>query len=304
MLLLALATPLLLPWRQLSRQFHRWMPVVAAALLSSWQVVFAAAPTRPPELAQVGKPDEREAARLIEEFRNSGIPGEYFLEFELRSLPRRGEGRTYKGRWWGSRNDQGAITRIEIQDASGTAHRLLLQNGERAAVWRLVQGRPVEVGIEDLMTPLIPGIEISAFDLQMPYLYWPDTSVEKITRVLGRPSNAFVFPAPAKFREQHTDISAARAYLDTQFNVPMQSEIIGRNGRALKTWSVLSLKTVEKQTLPKAVDYRNETTRDKTRLQITAAALHLQLPDSLFQPSSLAQPGATPPPDRIVRIDP
>ena len=275
----------------------------AAVLTGIVPFLFAAQPTRPPELAQVGKPDDQEAARLIQQFRNSGIPGEYFLEFELRSLPRRGEGPTFKGRWWGSRNDLGAVTRIELTDAKGAAHRFLLQNGERPAVWRLKDARPVQVGIADLMTPLIPGVEISAFDLQMPYLYWPQPSVEKITRVLGRPAHAFVFPAPAEFKVKYPDISAARAYLDTQFNVPMQSEIIGRNGKVAKTWAVLSLKTVDKQTLPKSVDYRNETTRDKTRLQVTGASLNLELPDSLFQPDSLTRAAATPPPDRIVQVD-
>jgi hypothetical protein len=264
---------------------------------------FAAVPVSQPELAQVGKPDAREAARLVEQFRTAGIPGEYFLEFELRSLPRRGEGQTFKGRWWGSRNDHGAITRIELTDAGGVAHRLLLQNGDRAAVWRLVNGRTVEVGIADLMAPLIPGIEISAFDLQMPYLYWPGVSVERITRVLGRPSHAFVFPPPAAFKAQYPEISAARAYLDTQFNVPMQTEIVGLQGRVIKTWAVLNLKTVDKQTLPRSIDYRNESTRDKTRLQITGAALNLQLSPTLFQPANLAQPADSPPPDRIVRLD-
>lgn len=265
---------------------------------------FAAVPASFPELAQVGKPNPQEAARLIEQFRNSGIPGEYFLEFELRSLPRRGEGRTFLGRWWGSRNEQGAITRIELTDAESVVHRLLLQNGERPGVWRYTNGRAVEVGIAEIMTPLIPGLEVSAFDLQMPYLYWPGATVEKITRILGRPSHAFIFPAPAAFKAQYPDISAARAYLDTQFNVPMQTEVIGRNGKVVKTLALRSLKTVDKQTLPKAADYRNEITRDKTRLQFTGAALNLQLPDSVFQPTSLAHSVAPPPPDRIVRMDP
>jgi hypothetical protein len=280
-----------------------WRAFFSLIALMQGALVFAAAPARQPELAQVGKPDAKEAARLIEQFRSSGIPGEYYLEFELRSLPRRGEGRTFQGRWWGSRNDQGAITRIELSDA-GVAHRFLLQNGERPAVWRLINGRPVEVGIAELMVPLVAGLEVSAFDLQMPYLYWPGASVEKITRVLGRPSHAFVFPAPEAFKAQYPEISAARAYLDTQFNVPMQTEIIGRNGKVTKTLALLNLKTVDKQTLPKAVDYRNEITRDKTRLQFTGAALNLQLPDSVFQPASLTQAVAAPPSDRIVRMDP
>lgn len=273
---------------------------VATVLPVAWAL--GALPPKPPELAQVGKPDAAEAARLIEQFRNSGIPGEYYLEFELRSLPRRGEGRTFTGRWWGSRNDMGVVTRIEVMDA-GEVYRFLLQNGERPAVWRVRDGKPVEVGVADAMAPLMPGLEISAFDLQMPYLYWPGATVEKITRVLGRPTHAFLFPAPAPFKVQHPDISAARAYLDTQFNVPMQTEIIGRNGKVTKTLALLSLKTVDRQTLPKAADYRNEVTRDKTRLQFTGAALNLQLPASLFQPASLVQAATPPSPDRIVRMD-
>ena len=280
-----------------------WRALLCLAAAPGVVRTFAAVPAAPPELAQVGKPDAQEAKRLIEQFRNAGIPGEYYLEFELRSLPRKGEGRTFSGRWWGSRNDEGAITRIELTDAAGVPHRLLLQNGERAAVWRLTDGRPAKIGITELMAPLIPGIEISAFDLQMPYLYWAGVTVEKVSRVLGRPAHAFVFPAPAEFKTQYPDISAARAYLDTQFNVPMQSEILGPRGKVSKTWAVLSLKTVDKQTLPKSVDYRNETTRDKTRLQITGAALNLQLSSALFQPASLAQPAAAPAPDRVVRIN-
>src|SRR5690606_35578685 len=99
------------------------------ALLSA-NGVLAAVPITRPELAQVGKPDAREAARLIERVRNSGLPGEYYLEFELRSLARRGRGPTFHGRWWGSRNEQGVVLRIEVLDAAGMPHRLLLQNGE------------------------------------------------------------------------------------------------------------------------------------------------------------------------------
>jgi hypothetical protein len=265
---------------------------------------YGAVPAAPQgELAQIGKPNAAEAARLVEQFRTSGIPGDYYLEFELRALPRRGEGRTFKGRWWGSRNDMGAVTRIEVVDDAGVAHRFLLQNGDRPGVWRLSHGRPTEIGIAEIMAPLVPGVEISAFDLQMPYLYWPSPSVEKITRVLGRPSNAFIFPAPAAFKAQYPDISSARAYLDTQFNVPMQAETIGRDGKVKKTWAVLSLKTVDRQTVPKTVDYRNEVSRDKTRLLITGVALNLQFPDSIFQPASLAQPLASPAAERVVRTD-
>ncbi len=266
---------------------------------------FAAAPAGPrPELAQVGKPTPEEAARLIEQFRGSGIPGDHYLEFELRQIPRRGEGPTFQGRWWGSRNDQGAVTRIELTDTQGGPQRLLLQNGEQAQVWRLQDGRPVEVGVAQLMAPLLPGVEISAFDLQMPYLYWPGATVEKITRVLGRPAHAFIFPAPQPFQAQFAGIGSARAYFDAQFNVPMQTEVLDRGGKVTRTLVLLSLQTVNKQTLPKAADYRNEITRDKTRLLITGVALNLELPDGLFRAANLSQPATPPPTEKIVRVSP
>jgi hypothetical protein len=180
----------------------------------------------------------------------------------------------------------------------------LLQNGANARVWRLEQGQPVEMDVQALMAPLVPGIEISAFDLQMPYLYWPGASVEKITRVLGRPAYAFIFPAPAAFKAQFAGIGAARAYLDTQFNVPTQTEVLGPTGQVTKSLALLSLQTVNRQTLPKSADYRNEVTRDKTRLQVTAVGLNLDLPDVLFRPANLAQTGVIPDPEQVVRMDP
>ena len=128
---------------------------------------------------------------------------------------------------------------------------------------------------------------------------------KKSPRVLGRPSHAFLFPAPAAFKAQYAGISAARAYLDTQYNVPTQTEVLGPTGKVTKTLALLSLQTVNKQqTLPKAVDYRNEVTRDKTRLQVTGAALNLALPPAVFQPAGLNQPAPLPPAAQIVRLNP
>ena len=285
---------------------RHWRACLFYGLLAV-QGLFGAVPiAKPPELAQVGKPSDKEAAELISQFRNSGIPGEYFLEFELQALPRRGKKQTFKGRWWGSRNEQGVLLRIEIADAAGNPHRFLLQNGEKAKVWRWSQGRVAELSVAGLMSPLVPGVEISAFDLQMPYLYWPGVSVQKITRsVLGRPAHAFQFPVPSDFAAQHQDISSMRAYLDTAYNVPVQTEMLDAKGKVSKTLSLLSIKTVNPpgQTLPKTADYFNEITRDKTRLQITGAALTLELPESMFAPGSLEQPASPPPAAQIVRID-
>lgn len=280
-----------------------WRAFFVFILLGGTALLPAAPAPKPPELAQVGKPDEAEAARLIGLVREAGIPGEFYFTFELRSIPRRGEGPTFKGQLWAGRTEKGVVTRIELVDGGGATHRLLLFKGERAPVWKLVDGRPMELDAASVLKPLIPGVEVSAFDLQMPFLYWPDAHVEKITRVLGRPTNAFMFRAPKAFIEKHPEISGVRAYLDTQFNAIMQTELLGANGRPTKTFAFVSLKRVSDQHIPKQADYRNEVTRDKTRLQITGAALNLDLPSSLFDPANLAKPAAPPPAAKIVRVD-
>jgi hypothetical protein len=237
---------------------------------------------------------------VLQQFRQSGIAGDYYLEFELHQLPRRGDEQVFQGRLWGSRNEQGAITRVELTDRDGRKSRLLVQNGERAGVWRAAGGQVKQLGAAELFAPLIPGVEVSAFDLQMPFLYWPDATLQGGEKVRGRPANAFLFKAPASITG--ADVGAVRAYLDTQFNALMQYDVLNRAGRVVKTFSLATLKTIDRQPLPKSVEFRNEVTRDKTRLQVTAAALGLTLGPRLFDPAALTQDVAAP--EKLVRLEP
>lgn len=258
-------------------------------------------PSSSPDLAQVGLPDAAEAARLLEQFRTAGIPGEYYLEFQLQTMPRRGDTRVYQGRLWGGRNDLGSITRVEVTDAEKRSHRFLIQNGARPVVWRLQEGKAVALEGAELFAPLIPGVEVTPFDLQMPYLYWPDARVQAIRRVLGRPAHAYFFRAPAEI-QRLGQIAAVRAYLDTQFNALTQTELLGPDNRVKKTFSLLSIKTVDRQTLPKMVDFRNEVTRDKTRMVVTAAALRLDFGPAPFAAEALAE-DLRPPGRGLQRLD-
>ncbi len=258
----------------------------------------------PPELSQAGKPQAEEAARILDQFRRAGLSGEFFFEFDLRALPRRGEERIYHGRLWGGRTAPGAAFRVELTDGAGTTQRLLLQNGAQSAVWRLINGQVVKLDAAATLAPLVPGVEVSAFDLQMPFLYWPEATLEKITRVLGRPAYAYSFRAPAGLLAPQDGIAAARAYLDTQFNALMQTELLGPTGRVVKTFALVSLKKVLEQYIPKQADYRNEITRDKTRFQVTGAALNLRLAASVFAPDTLVALIEPPASSLIVPIDP
>jgi hypothetical protein len=264
----------------------------------------AAPASSPPELAQVGLPKAEEAARILEQFRRAGVAGEFFFEFDFRALPRNGEERVFKGRMWGGRTAQGTVFRVELADPAGAMQRLLIQGGENASLWRLIDGRVAKVDLADSFAPLVPGVEVSAFDLQMPFLHWRGATLEKITRVLGRPAYAYLFRTPPEVLARHGGVTAARAYLDTQFNALTQTELIGPAGRLVKTFFLVSLKKVGDQYIPKQADYRNEITRDKTRFQVTGAALNLRLPATVFAPAGLAAPLEPPPSALIVRIDP
>ena len=254
----------------------------------------AAAPNRPPELSQVGKPGELEAARILEQFRQAGIAGSFYLTIELRSLPRRGEERVFPGRLWGGREASGPVFRLEIEDSQGGARRLILKNGVEGGVWRWAGSRVEQVAPAAAVAPLFPGVEVSAFDLQMPFLYWPEAQLEKLARAFGRPAYSYLFKAPPGFLEQGGNFAAARAYLDTQFNALMQTELVAANGGVLKTFYLVILKKVGEQYVPRQADYRNELTRDKTRFQVTGAALNLPVPAGAFAPASLAEPWAPP----------
>lgn len=274
----------------------------------------AAVPRGPlPELSQIGAPDAEKAREILEEFRQSGIPGSYFLEFELQSIPRSGPATIYRGRYWGGRNEQGAISRVELSDAAGKTHRLLVQNGEKARVWRLVDGKVQPVDDASSFEPLLPGVHVSAFDLQMPFLYWPDATYEKLTRgYRGRPTHTYIFRAPPTFDAGKSGVTAVRAYLDTQFNALMQTELLGPD-RVLKTMALGELKKVPgtEQWVPKTFDFRDEEARDqgdrkagyKTRFVITAVALEMEFPPALWEPAALTE-NVSPPRGRLVRLEP
>lgn len=253
----------------------------------------------PPDYVQFGKPDQKEGRDVLEEFRRQGIAGEYYLEFELRVLPWHGPEQVLAGKLWGSRNAAGPISRISVpQSAAAGAPevRLLIQGGPSPALWRWTAGsgaQPEAAGIDTLFEP-IGGTDLTAFDLQMPFLYWPDFVYEGLARMHGRPAHQFLFYPPADVTRHNPLLRGVRTYLDTQYGALVQAELIGADNQPLKILSLLDLKKVGDQWIPKTVDFRNETTRNKTRFAVTAAALSQAFPPDVFDPAHLAEAAATP----------
>jgi hypothetical protein len=282
-----------------------WRAFFFAVGLGAGAMVSAApSPTTPPTTyVQFGGPDQAEGRRVLAQFRRAGIAGEYYLEFDLRVLPRRGDEQVFHGKLWGTRNEQGAVLRVAIADATGHERRLLIQNGENAAVWRSDSPTDTPKVVESF-EPLVPGVELTAFELQMPFIYWPDAKLERVSRIRGRPAHVFLFRPPAAWAAQHHDIAGVRAYLDTQFNAPVQTELLDPQGAVVRTLSLVDLKKVGEQYIVKTVDLRNEATRDKTRFQVTGAALGLEFSSVVFEPAHLGETLQSPGADKLTRFAP
>jgi hypothetical protein len=276
--------------------------------LGSWSSALAQPKRfRPqPQYVQIGEPDQAEGRRILDDFRLRGIEGDYYWEFELRRMPRRGEESMVPGRMWGSRNENGPITRIVLSPGvQASERRLLVQNGTKGATWgwradqaaagvRVLDG---SAWFEDL-----GGTDITAFDLQMPFIYWNDFVFEGVTNFLGRPAHVFLLYPPAEVAKWRPDLTGIRIYLDTAFHAPVQFEQIGEGGKVLKTLTLGGFKKVGDHYVLKSGDFRDEATRNKTRFFVTGAAMRLDLPRTIFEPASLEESIRPPAADQIKAV--
>lgn len=251
-----------------------------------------------PNYVADGKADQAEGARILSQFHRAGVVGNYWLSFDLRVMPRKGPERTVSGQLLGARNDLGPITRLTLPGPSGLADekRWLIQSGPQPATW-LWSGKSEQTSIltlEESFQPLA-DTDLTPFDLQMPFLYWTDFAYEGVAKVRGRPAHSYVLYPPANLAGVRPGLTGVRVLLDTEFQAFLQAELLGEKGVTEKTITLLDLKKVGEQWLPKSIDLRNHVTRAKTRLTFTAVALDLTFPpDALIAASLAAEPPAVP----------
>jgi hypothetical protein len=290
-----LKRPAELRWSRGGRR--RRCPVLLGAALGL--LLLARAPADP-------VPDRAAAAALLEQFRESIWSVPIYAEFDLIQMPRRGDETVTRGRFWGSRNERGPVTRMEL--AVGPAaftHRVLVQGGPDGGVWTSDRGAPGVASPAALLAPLVPGVETTPFDLlPMPYLYWLDADLVAVQRVRGRAANIYVFTPSADFSAQYPAVRSVRAYLDTQYDALVQAEVTGPSGRIAKTLSLLELRKVGERWIPKDFDVRNEATRNKTRLSLTGVCLGLAPDPGAFDPAALGTTLAAPPAAKVLRVAP
>ncbi|MBI3886266.1 MAG: outer membrane lipoprotein-sorting protein [Opitutae bacterium] len=244
----------------------------------------------PPRFVGAGKADQAEGRAVLDAFRGQGIAGTYWLAFELRVMPRRGDERTVAGQLLGTRSAAGPVTRLTFPGRAGAAaeQRWLIRSGAAPAAWSWQSGAAAPRALTGADTfQAVGDTDLTLFDLQMPFLYWPDFVYEGLAKIRGRPAHSFVLYPPADFAAQRPQLTGVRVALDTQFGALVQAELLGANGQAAKTITVIDMKKVGEQWLVREIDLRNTVTRDKTRFIVKAAALNLSLPADVFEAAGL-----------------
>jgi len=249
-----------------------------------------------PRYLSSSPPDQERGREVLQKFQQMGLAGDYYLGFDLEVLPRRGDRSVVPGRMWGSRVNGQPVFRAQLAGNEHTApERVLSVNGPEPKAWRRDDAAQViaEVEPDVLMTPLA-GTDLSLFELQMPFVFWPDFIYEGTTEVRGRAVHAFLMYPPADFAAAQPDLAGVRLHLDANFGALMQAVFLDAQEQPNRKMTVLDLKKLGDQWIVRTIEVRDEATRDKVRFRVTAAALDLDLSDALFTPDFLSQDVAAP----------
>jgi hypothetical protein len=246
----------------------------------------------PPNMVNPDQLNPEEGAAVLETFRNSYFSGELSFLFELRHLPRRGDSRTFHGQLWTTWTSAGPLHRVLMR--TGLEQELgasfLLQSGPEPAgwVWNAEEGEVQALSVEEQFQGLVPGLQVTPFDLQMSFVYWKDHVYEGTRRLRGRPAHYFLLYPP---EEQTADLAfpvgAVRVIIDAGFNALLGVEVMNPDGSALKSWSIQSFRKVQEQWIVRIIDMVDEVTRDRTRFEIRAAAMNQRFPREIFSVKDL-----------------
>ena len=231
--------------------------------------------------------DQPEGVRRMAAFRGQRLMGDYCFRFELEHLPRGQKTVRYYGTMWGSWNEQGPVTRVKLnanfEVGFNVPVELIIQSGPQAKVWsRNVAGDFELLKGDALFESVIPGVTYSAFDLQMPFVYWEEFLYEGPARERSQIVQLFSMQAPVGSYAYERGISAVRLGLHDVYDALFRVEVLDENSEELSRFTVESFKKVQGQYIVKEVTLKDYTTRDRTRFKVQAARVGLALDEALF----------------------
>lgn len=244
-----------------------------------------------PDVRPIG---DAEAAEVIEEFRASRGGPDSILESRLAYYPRTGR-KTVRD--VGIRTGwEGPVLYLRVDWRGGAdsaaVRRFLFRAGPDPAgwAWDAEEEKAAPLAREDFLRPLVPGMDITAFDLTAPYLDWKDFSYDGSERVSGSPAHWFRFGPPPAWETAlaGAGIDRIRVALDTRFDAPIRVEYLGPGNEVRRTLEARSFKKVSETWIVQRLEAFDEKSRDRTELTVVDAVVEISLPRSVFRPEGLS----------------
>jgi len=243
---------------------------------------------------------EMEAWEYLQTIRSFTYGSDYVFRFKLKHYPPRERTITRYGTWYGHHDpitgDQWERIQIQQRDSESPGKfkvikDLLIRRGISSAAW--IQVDDPENGLiaqsvdsSEGNEPILDNISLSLFDLMAPFLFWPEFDYQGPSQIKARPSQAFLLHAP---KVSESQVQSVQVELDDEFRAILKAEFNDTDGEMLKSMELISFKKTFERYIPKTIDYRDyENEGHKSRVEIIAANMEVDLPDELFSPENLS----------------
>jgi hypothetical protein len=252
---------------------------------------------------------------LLDAIRSSTFDGDFYFDFQIRLRPKRGAATLIPGQLRGSRNIQGPVTRITLRPGSPDGQRdLIIQSGPQSAVWTWSRGDTAAAANNNsdtnnntaaarldpaAMFEPLAGMDLTAFELQMPFIYWDDFTYEGLKSGNFRVTHAFLMRPPPDIAAAQPGLAGVRIYYDEGYRVITVFEILGPKGVVTKTMRLKDFQLVAGQFMLRKAELRNEATGNGTDFNVLMTGVKLDLPHDVFSPEKIAAPLDPPPPDQL-----
>ena len=234
---------------------------------------------------------------ILQESNVSRFHEAYSMKFSLRHMPRRGDEITRIGIMYGPFLGSGLLRlHIDSEIQKNDSQNLLFENGKTPKFWikDRVNSKVERMNLTNSLEPLIQGMNQTAFDLLMPFVFW-EGEYDSSGKVAGRPAHLFSFACPNWVTEIKPDWFRVTLALDDAYDAPLRVEVLGKSQIPERTLILRSFKKLGDRWIVKEIDCRDRKTRSVTRMKIISAALGLDINKTSFEPTGL---------DEIIKLDP
>jgi hypothetical protein len=232
--------------------------------------------------------NSEQSNQILQLFRQSSIPGNFFLKFNIIHKPRLGENKNpVEGALWAGWADSGPQVRAEIFDTEGQTQLsfIAVKNFKQSSLWISNNLKPAQVGnSNEASEPIVPGLILSAFDINLPFTHWKDTKYTATLRSRGRGVHFFEAINPTQSEPAKVIYGIDRAY-----GALTEATYYSQTGKITRTLKIEDFAKVDGQWMVSTCSIRDESTRDIDVLKITDAAVKINLLDHTFTPDSLVE---------------